>query len=133
MTTWLEENRPPEQRPLILHGDYHLDNCLWGTDRPRLLAIIDWELSTIGDPLLDVGLCLALWGDRPTESLGLARIQSVSRTAAAPGREGLAQRYAERSGRSLDAVVYYVTLALWKLVPHQATFARFTSSRSVLS
>ena len=99
---WLEENRPPEAPPAIMHGDFHLDNCLYAPDGPRLLAIIDWELATIGDPLLDLGLALAFWGDRPVPAPAMPRIQAVSRLPGAPGREALAARYADRTGRSVD-------------------------------
>ena len=112
---WLGRNRPEEQRRGILHGDFHIDNCLWATDGPRLLAVIDWELSTIGDPLLDLGLCLALWGDRPVPTPALARIQAVSRVSGSPNAHDLAERYSQRSGRPVDDLAYYLTLALWKL------------------
>jgi aminoglycoside phosphotransferase (APT) family kinase protein len=115
VATWLERNRPEAQTPGILHGDFHLDNCLWAMDRPRLLAVIDWELSTIGDPLLDLGLCLALWGVRPVPTPGLARIQAVSRVHDAPDMQELAEQYAEQSGRTITHLAYYLTLALWKL------------------
>lgn len=113
---WLEEHRPPEGDPGILHGDFHVDNCLFSRAEPaELLAIIDWEMSTIGDPLLDVGLFLALWGNERPEPFAMPRIQGFSRVAEAPTRAELAQRYAERSGRSLEHLDYYMTLALWKL------------------
>jgi aminoglycoside phosphotransferase (APT) family kinase protein len=115
VATWLGRNRPKEQRPGILHGDFHIDNCLWATDEPRLLAVIDWELSTVGDPLLDLGLCLALWGDRPVPAPALDRIQAVSRASGSPKAHDLAERYALRSGRPVGNLAYYLTLALWRL------------------
>jgi aminoglycoside phosphotransferase (APT) family kinase protein len=113
---WLEANRPPDGAPAILHGDFHLDNCLVDPAPPvRVRAIIDWEMATIGDPLLDLGLVLAFWGpERPAEP-AFPRIQAVSRVAGAPTREALAARYAERSGRSVEALPYYLALAFWKL------------------
>jgi aminoglycoside phosphotransferase (APT) family kinase protein len=116
VATWLNEHRPPAGEPGILHGDFHVDNCLFSRAEPaRLLAIIDWEMSTIGDPLLDVGLFLGLWGQERPEPCAMPRIQGFSRVPQAPTRAELAQRYEERSGRSLEHVTYYMTLALWKL------------------
>ncbi|CAB4856655.1 unannotated protein [freshwater metagenome] len=113
---WLEANRPPEGEPGILHGDFHVDNCLFTREAPvRLLAIIDWEMSTIGDPLLDVGLLLGLWGSDRPEPRAMPKIQGFSTAADAPAREELARRYEERSGRSLEHLNYYMALALWKL------------------
>jgi aminoglycoside phosphotransferase (APT) family kinase protein len=113
---WLEANRPEPGDPGILHGDFHVDNCLFSPAEPaRLLAIIDWEMATIGDPLLDVGLMLGLWGTERTEPFAMRRVQGFSRADEAPTRAELAARYEERSGRSLAHLDYYMGLALWKL------------------
>jgi aminoglycoside phosphotransferase (APT) family kinase protein len=58
---WLQANRPTAFEPGIIHGDYHLANVLFRNDGPELAAIVDWELTTIGDPLLDLGWVLATW------------------------------------------------------------------------
>ena len=113
---WLEENRPPDVAPGILHGDFHVDNCLFAVEpRPRLAAIIDWEMSTIGDPLLDVGLFLGFWGDERAQPMGMPWVQAISRVKGAPCRNELAALYEERSGRSLARLPYYMALAFWKL------------------
>ena len=99
---WLEAHVPPAQPPAVLHGDFHLDNCLMSTGRPiRLRAVIDWEMATIGDPLVDLGLFLAFWGtDRPA-SPATPRIQAVSRVAGSPSRGELAAGYGAITGRSV--------------------------------
>lgn len=112
---WLQDNQPDGQDPAIIHGDFHLDNCLLSPDSPQLAAVIDWELSTIGDPLLDLGLFLAFWGPRPTEPCAMPQIQAVSRHYPVPDRMVLAARYGEQTGRAVDALPYYCALALWKL------------------
>jgi aminoglycoside phosphotransferase (APT) family kinase protein len=113
---WLERHRPPDVEPGIMHGDFHVDNCLFSKNPPaRLLAIIDWEMSSIGDPLLDVGLLLGFWGTDRRKPVAMPRVQGFSRTRDAPSREQLAERYAVRSGRSVDELAYYMTLAFWKL------------------
>jgi aminoglycoside phosphotransferase (APT) family kinase protein len=113
---WLEDNRPPDGEPGILHGDFHVDNCLFTPTAPvRLLAIIDWEMSTIGDPLLDLGLMLGLWADDRPDPCAMPKIQGFSRAPGAPSRTELAARYSKRSGRSVEHLRYYMALALWKL------------------
>lgn len=113
---WLEANRPPDGEPAIIHGDFHVDNCLFAGDgEPRLAAVIDWEMSTIGDPLLDAGLFLGFWGTERLEPLGMSFVQGFSRVEGAPTRAELAALYEERSGRSLEHLPYYMALAFWKL------------------
>ncbi|KAA9166338.1 phosphotransferase family protein [Amycolatopsis acidicola] len=113
VATWLTDNRPDDGEPALLHGDFHLDNCLFSAREPRLLAVIDWEMATIGDPLLDLGLLLAFWGER--EHPGMPAIQAVSRLPGAPPREHLLARYREATGRGVEAIGYYQCLALFKL------------------
>jgi aminoglycoside phosphotransferase (APT) family kinase protein len=112
---WLERNRPPDRPPALLHGDFHLDNCLFSTREPRLLAIIDWEMATIGDPLLDLGLLLALWGASPLGRPAIREIQAVSRMPGAPSRDYLLARYGEAVGCPVQHISYYECLALFKL------------------
>jgi aminoglycoside phosphotransferase (APT) family kinase protein len=113
---WLAASLPASFEPGILHGDFHLDNCLVSRTPPaRVLAIVDWEMATIGDPLLDLGLALAFWGTERPARPGFPRIQAVSRVAGAPSRQELADRYARASGRSVEHLPYYLALALWKL------------------
>ncbi len=129
---WLEENRPPDGEPGILHGDFHVDNCLFAVEpKPRLAAVIDWEMSTIGDPLLDVGLFLAFWGPERGGSLGMPRVQAISRADGAPSRADLAARYERRSGRSLGHLPYYMALAFWKLAAIvEGAHAHFVAGRT---
>lgn len=127
---WLESHRPAEWTPGLMHGDFHLDNCLFSARDPRLLAIIDWELTTIGDPLLDVGLALAFWGSRPIDPPAMPQVQGVSRCTGAPERDELAARYAERSGRSIDHLGWYTALALWKLAAIvEGAYAQYLDGR----
>lgn len=127
---WLERHRPDTWTPGLMHGDFHLDNCLFSPREPRLLAIIDWELATIGDPLLDVGLALAFWGSRPVDPPAMPQVQAVSRCAGAPGRDQLVTRYAERSGRPTDHLGWYTALALWKLAAIvEGAYARYLEGR----
>src|SRR5690606_1656464 len=82
---WLEKNRPPAQEPAIMHGDFHLDNTLISFDgEVHVTAIIDWEMSTIGDPLMDLGISLAFWGDDRGDPMAMPRVQGVSRLPGSP-------------------------------------------------
>ena len=127
---WLERHRPAQWTPGLMHGDLHLDNCLFSAREPRLLAIIDWELATIGDPLLDVGLALAFWGSRPVDPPAMPQVQGVSRGAGGPERDVLAARYAERSGRSVTDLGWYMALALWKLAAIvEGAYAQYLDGR----
>lgn len=112
---WLQRALPPVQQPAIIHGDFHLDNCLFSQDSPRLLAVIDWEMASVGDPLMDLGLMLALWGPRAADPPAVRRIQGVSRLPGSPSREELATRYSTATGRETSHVHWYQVLALWKL------------------
>jgi aminoglycoside phosphotransferase (APT) family kinase protein len=114
---WLEANQPSDvAQPSIVHGDYKLDNVLFSQEAsPRLLAVVDWELSTLGDPLADLGWLLAFWrepGDPPPEVRVLPRVTEL------PGfstRAELAARYAERTGWQLPDLRFYVVFALWRM------------------
>jgi aminoglycoside phosphotransferase (APT) family kinase protein len=105
--------RIPEQGPAtIVHGDYRLDNCMVGDDG-RVVAVLDWEICTLGDPLADLGLLQVYWTG-PHDS---ASAWTGSATAAEgfTDRADLAVRYAEVSGRDLSRLPFYVSFAYWKL------------------
>jgi aminoglycoside phosphotransferase (APT) family kinase protein len=103
----------PEQGPAtIVHGDYRLDNCMLGADG-HIAAVLDWEICTLGDPLADVGLLQVYWADPddPTHS-GLPAPTSVEGFLT---KTELLDRYAERSGRDLTQIGFYVAFGYWKL------------------
>ncbi|MDQ3946191.1 MAG: phosphotransferase family protein [Actinomycetota bacterium] len=130
LARWLEAHRPPQWTAGIMHGDFHLDNCLFARHEPRLLAIIDWELATIGDPLMDVGLALAFWGPRPLDPPAMPQVQAVSRRSGAPDRDELARRYAQRSGRTVEHLTWYMVLAFWKLAAIvEGAYAQYLDGR----
>ena len=107
---WLDANRPTSWRPGLIHGDYHLANVLCSPHRPGLAAIVDWELTTIGDPLLDLGWLLATWPDGEG-----ATTTNVEPWDGFPTADELVRRYGERSDRDLSAVAWYEVLACYKL------------------
>jgi aminoglycoside phosphotransferase (APT) family kinase protein len=113
---WLAANVPTSPPATIVHGDYRLGNTMFRPEAPaRLLAILDWEMATIGDPLADVGYMMIHW-TQPGDAVGRFNLHSVTTLPGFPRREELIARYEERSGRSMQALNWYVTLALWKAV-----------------
>ncbi|WP_338071516.1 phosphotransferase family protein [Actinomadura bangladeshensis] len=124
---WLEDNRPKVWRPGILHGDYHLANLMYSFDGPEVAAIVDWEMCTIGDPLLDLGWLLATWPDRDDQSAALAG--PLGAAGGLPTADELIATYAERSGavagRDLSSITWYAVLACFKLgIVLEGTHAR---------
>ncbi|MFE5188301.1 phosphotransferase family protein [Streptomyces sp. NPDC056628] len=119
---------PDSPAPTVIHGDYRLDNVLIGPD-DRIKAILDWEMSTLGDPLTDLGLLVMY-------SMPLGASDSpVSTTAEAAGHPTpteLIQRYAERSGRDVSAVSWYTAFAWFKLaVILEGIHYRYTLGQTV--
>jgi len=113
---WLAENMPPSPPATVVHGDYRLGNTMLAPGTPaRLIAIFDWEMATIGDPLADVGYMMIHW-TQSGDPVGRFNLQSVTSLPGFPTRAEMIARYEERSGRSMQALNWYVTLALWKAV-----------------
>jgi aminoglycoside phosphotransferase (APT) family kinase protein len=112
---WLLDNLPDEGPVGIVHGDYHLDNTLCHPQRPELLAVIDWEMATIGDPLADLGLLLMFWGPRSVNPPGFAHVQAVSRREGAVERRELVRAWCEASGLQAGQLDFYLCFAFWRL------------------
>ena len=115
VTEWLAAHRPDSAEATIVHGDYRLGNTMFAPAAPaRLIAIFDWELATIGDPLADLGYLVATWAEPSDDDDALFGLGAVTRLEGFPSRAELVARYEERTGRSLPDVRWYATLALWK-------------------
>jgi aminoglycoside phosphotransferase (APT) family kinase protein len=115
VTAWLAEHVPQSPDATIVHGDYRLGNTMFAPGAPaRLVAIFDWELATIGDPLADVGYLVATWSQHDDPDDPLRGLSAATRRPGFPTRDELVARYEERSGRSMSDVRWYMTLALWK-------------------
>jgi aminoglycoside phosphotransferase (APT) family kinase protein len=114
VTEWLGANAPESGPATIVHGDYRLGNVMYAHGAPaKLVAIFDWELATIGDPLADVGYLTATY-TQPGDTGTLTSLGAVTQREGFPTRDELIARYEERSGRSMSDVRWYQTLALWK-------------------
>ena len=116
LAVWLEAERPPEQTPTLFHGDYKMDNVLYATSSPPdLLAVVDWEMSSIGDPLVDLAWAM-MFHPYPGNSRALGcRGENTFDVDRAPSARSLLDRYAERSGRDLSALAWYEIFSRWKL------------------
>jgi aminoglycoside phosphotransferase (APT) family kinase protein len=125
IATWLDAHRPPDGAPTLVHNDFKLDNLVLEPDLSRVRAILDWEMATIGDPLMDLGTSLAYWveaGDAPIfRALGLG-------ITALPGnmtRAELVQAYGAHRGIDVSDAPFYYTFGLFKVaVIAQQIYAR---------
>jgi aminoglycoside phosphotransferase (APT) family kinase protein len=118
--------RIPEQGPAtIVHGDYRLDNCMIDA-AGNIVAVLDWELCTLGDPMADLGLLMVYWTG-PQDDAGANNFA----TTTAPGflnRQQLAERYSQASGRDISHLDFYVSFAYWKLACIiEGVYARYIS------
>jgi aminoglycoside phosphotransferase (APT) family kinase protein len=116
LADWLADNMPDSPESTIVHGDYRLGNVMLAHDAPaRVIAIFDWELSTIGDPLADVGYMTVTWAEpQDPADTSFASLSAVTRQSGFPTREELIERYEAHTGRSMSALNWYQSLALWK-------------------
>jgi aminoglycoside phosphotransferase (APT) family kinase protein len=125
---WLEAHLPGDFRPGLIHGDYHLANVMFRYDGPELAAIVDWELCTLGDPLLDLGWLLATWPDAEGAQAGSVGLQPWT---GFPSEAELVERYADASGRDLGSLDWYAVLACYKLgIILEGTHARACAGKA---
>jgi aminoglycoside phosphotransferase (APT) family kinase protein len=109
---FLLANVPAQGTATIVHGDYRLDNLMLGPDG-RVRAVLDWELCTLGDPLADVGLLMVYWAEAADEFSALGQMPTA--VPGFPTRAELRAAYAERSGRDISQLDFYVAFGYWKL------------------
>jgi aminoglycoside phosphotransferase (APT) family kinase protein len=120
---WLRAYRPRGYKPGIIHGDYQFANVMYRHGAPaRLAAIVDWEMSTIGDPLLDLGWAIMTWPDPGEDRRAAGYVDYTGM----PSRAELIERYARVSGLPVDEMDYYVVLARFKMaVVLEGGYARY--------
>jgi len=133
---WLEANLPASTyRAGLSHGDYHFSNLMYRYDSADVAAIVDWEMTTVGDPLLDLGWLLATWpppagGDR--EQPGSFSVGgNLAAAGGLPTADEVVARYAAHSDRDLSAVAWYEVLACFKLgIVLEGTHARACAGKA---
>lgn len=117
ITAWLRARIPPEVPQTVVHGDYKLDNVMFDNQEPRLIAIFDWEMATVGDPLADLGYLLNTW-TRPRPVAGFEDrppiLPPITAQEGFPSADELMTMYEERSGRSMRDFLFYRVLAAYK-------------------
>lgn len=114
---WLLKHMPPDTKaPAIVHNDYKLDNCVLDpADPSAIIGILDWEMTTLGDPLMDLGNSLAYWVEQ-NDPPDMHRIRTMlTHMKGALTRQEIIQRYAEKSGRSVSDFDFYSAFGLFRL------------------
>lgn len=125
---WLEQHCPAQFAPGILHGDYHLNNVMFSQDSAQVAAIVDWELATIGDPLLDLGWLLVTWPGADGHGAGTIHVQPWE---GFPTTQALIERYRAGTARSLADLDWYIVLAGFKLgILLEGSYARACAGKS---
>ena len=128
LAQWLESNRPRDGHPGILHGDPHLSNVLLRRDRPELAAFVDWEMCTVGDPLLDLGWMLICW---PLETNTITAGAQLAELGGLASRQELLDAYLEAGGRQTSSLNWYVAMACFKLgVVIEGTWSRYLAGQA---
>ncbi len=112
--TWLRDNLPTSQAASIVHGDFRIGNLMYDKDAPaRVIAILDWEMATLGDPLADLGYLTATYAESGSPSTPLD-LTPITRLEGFPNRAALVEFYGQSSSLDTTALPWYQTLALWK-------------------
>lgn len=110
---WLAATVPPSGKPTLVHNDFKLDNVMLDPSAPdRIAAVLDWEMTTVGDPLCDLGLTLCYWGSAEVPGTGVQAVTS------APGwykHDDIVRHYAEKTGRDLSALPWHEVFGVFKL------------------
>lgn len=125
---WLDAHRPAAYRPGIVHGDIHLNNTMLRREVPEVAAFVDWEMCTIGDPLLDLGWMLVCW---PLDPDPLGSAGHLAELGDLASRDELLGAYLAAGGQATDHLDWYLALACLKLgVVIEGTWARYLAGRA---
>jgi aminoglycoside phosphotransferase (APT) family kinase protein len=128
---WLDANRPTDVASCVIHGDWRIDNVVFSLEQARIVGVLDWELATVGDPLMDLGSSLAYWVDRDDEPAFAALRRQPSHLPGMPTREEFVQRYLQLSGRRCDDFTFYEVFGLFRLaVIIQQIWARYRAGQT---
>jgi aminoglycoside phosphotransferase (APT) family kinase protein len=122
---WLEDHRPPSFTPGLIHGDFHFGNVLFRRDGPEIAAMVDWELTTLGDPLVDLGGLLSHW---PPDGADTGPVKPWS---GFPSRAELVDHYAQITGADVSRADWYEVLACYKIgCILEGTYARACAGKA---
>jgi aminoglycoside phosphotransferase (APT) family kinase protein len=128
---WLDANQPEDIDSCIIHGDWRIDNVVFDLEHARIAGVLDWELATVGDPLMDLGSALAYWVDRDDEPAFASLRRQPSHLPGMPTREEFVARYLQLSGRRCDDFTFYEVFGLFRLaVIIQQIWARYRAGQT---
>ena len=121
---WLMKNDPRPQTPTFLHNDYKFDNVVWNNSLTEIIGVLDWEMATVGDPLMDLGAALAWWSE-PSDG-DFSKMMNLTWLNGTLTRQQAADRYADKTGRDLSDILFYYVFGLYKnAVIGQQIYARW--------
>ena len=128
---WLDANKPDDVDSCIIHGDWRIDNVVFDLEHGRIAGVLDWELATVGDPLMDLGSALAYWVDSGDEPAFASLRRQPSDLPGMPTREEFVARYLKLSGRRCDDFTFYEVFGLFRLaVIIQQIWARYRAGQT---
>ena len=128
---WLEANRPDDVASCVIHGDWRIDNVVFDLKQARIVGVLDWELATVGDPLMDLGSALAYWVDRDDEPGFAALRRQPSHLPGMPTRDEFIAKYLAASGVRCDDFTFYEVFGLFRLaVIIQQIWARYVAGQT---
>ena len=131
LMAWLAANQPADVDSCIIHGDWRIDNVVFDLEHSRIVGVLDWELATVGDPLMDLGSALAYWVDRGDDEAFAFLRRQPSHLPGMPTREEFVERYLELSGRNCSDFTFYEVFGLFRLaVIIQQIWARYRAGQT---
>ena len=128
---WLDREKPDDVASCIIHGDWRIDNMVFDLEQKRVVGVLDWELATVGDPLMDLGSALAYWVDCDDDDEFAALRRQPSHLPGMPTRKEFIARYLALSGRRCDDFTFYEVFGLFRLtVIIQQIWARYRAGQT---
>ncbi len=121
---WMLAFEPRPQKPTFLHNDYKFDNVVWNTEMTEIIGVLDWEMSTVGDPLMDLGAALAYWCE--ADDSDFSKMFNLTWLKGCMTRQEVIAQYADLTGRDLTDIHFYYIFGLYKnAVIMQQIYARW--------
>ena len=128
---WLANNQPQDVDSCVIHGDWRIDNMVFDLRAKKLAGVLDWELATVGDPLMDLGSALAYWIDKDDEPMFASLRRQPSHLPGMPTRKEFIAKYLEISGRKCEDFTFYEVFGLFRLtVIIQQIWARYKAGQT---
>ncbi len=124
LADWMLNHLPEEQKPAFIHNDYKFDNVVWNSELTSIIGVLDWEMATVGDPLMDFGSFLAYWCEA-TDS-DFTKMFNLTWIKGCLTRSEVVERYAAKTGRDVSDILFYYVFGLYKnAVIIQQIYARW--------